>query len=138
MIKKHEFYHGVALISLLDDKRCQSVNKFESGYLVNNQILFFLKYTTKKRSPWQFIFNLDEIEKLSQCSAMCEKMYLAFVCGGDGICVVDWKESKNFFDEKTRWISVKRGFNKWFSVKGSKGEFKSKVPLRGWPATLFV
>ncbi len=138
MIKKHDFYHGVALIHLLDDKRCQSVHKFENGYLVNNEILFFLKYTTKNRSPWRFIFTGEEITKLQQCVDLCEKMYLAFVCGGDGICAVNWGEMGEFFDETTKWISIKRGFNKCFAVAGSKGVLPGKVPVSGWPAILFV
>lgn len=137
MINKQNFYHGVALISLLDDENCEHVQKYESGYLVNNRSIFFLKYSTKNRSPWRFVFNNDEIGKFREYFGLCGDMFMAFICGGDGVCVIHWKELESIMDDNAKWISAKRNYNKRFTVAGSKGVLDRKVSLRDWPSVLF-
>jgi hypothetical protein len=44
MIEKLEFYHGAAIVRLIEDDRCKTVGKNEYGYLVNGDRSVFIKY----------------------------------------------------------------------------------------------
>jgi hypothetical protein len=37
MIDKQEFYHGAAILRVVEDSRCQSVNRHNGGFIVNDQ-----------------------------------------------------------------------------------------------------
>lgn len=52
MIEKLEFYHGAALVRLIEDARCEAITKHECGYLVNHSRIIMIKYSTKGHSPW--------------------------------------------------------------------------------------
>jgi len=67
MIDKADFYHGAALAMALNDVRCLDVARCPPGYLVNDQVLAIIKYTTKSRSPWQFTFTTEDLAKLQHC-----------------------------------------------------------------------
>lgn len=63
MLDKSAYYHGAAVIPILEDARCSSIRKRESlGYVVNNDIFLFIKYTTKARPPWRFTFDQEDID----------------------------------------------------------------------------
>lgn len=59
-IKKQEFYEGAALHLLVRSGRVTSIRYDSPLFLVNNQVLVLLKYSTKGRSPWGFTFTTDE------------------------------------------------------------------------------
>src|SRR3972149_3125279 len=118
MIPKQEFYHGVAIIRLLDDKRCKTVHKDELGYIVNDRVFVFVKYTTRTRPPWRFTFRQDEVEQLNSRATSFGDIVIVLVCGGDGICAVSWYNASRLLGNKAGWISAKRKFNEQYSVAG--------------------
>lgn len=136
MIDKQAFYHGAAIIRLFEDLRCESVARHAIGYLVNESIFVFLKYSTKSRSPWRFSFSLDEIRRLSHMQPL-HNTVVALVCGGDGICAITWTEAEASLGNNAGWISAKRNFNESYGVAGSVGSLKRKVPLQRWPLLVF-
>ncbi len=133
MIDKREFYHGAALIRLLEDVHCQRVRKHEFGYIVNNAAFVFLKYTTKSRSPWRFSFSGDEVHRLNTLAGQFQKIIVAMICGGDGICAISWREASNLLGNNAGWISAKRKFNEQYAVAGQAGQLHGKVSLSEWP-----
>jgi hypothetical protein len=137
MIAKKEFYHGVAIIRLLEDKRCQTVCKDDLGYIVNDQIFVFLKYTTKTRSPWTFTFGQDEVKQLNSLATSFRDIIIVLVCGGDGICAVPWCKASPLLGNKAGWISAKRKFNEQYAVAGQAGQLRGKVSLSEWPIIIF-
>lgn len=137
MIDKQEFYHGAAIICLLEDERCQKVQKHSLGYTVNDETFIFLKYATKSRSPWRFSFSRSEIESLNTISNSFKKIILVLICGGDGICSILWQEASELLGNDAGWISAKRDFNKQYGVAGSQRRLKGKVSLREWPSIVF-
>lgn len=137
MIDKQEYYHGVAIIRLLDDSRCHSVTKHDFGYLVNEDKFIFLRYSTKARSPWRFSFSKNEIAQINHLSQTYSKIIVVLICGGDGICAVDWEDSKLIVGEISSWIAIRRNFNKCYGVSGPLGKLKKKVSLQKWPLILF-
>lgn len=137
MIDKKSFYHGAALLSALEDSRCQSIVKHDAGYLANGDRLFYVKYTTKDRSPWGFSFTVAETLSLRAVSEEFTNIALALVCGGDGICAIPWAKVETLLEDGTGRIATKRQFNKWYSVTGPAGELDYKIPIQSLPSILF-
>jgi hypothetical protein len=137
MIAKKEFYHGVAIIRLLEDKRYQTVRKDELGYIVNDQVFVFVKYTTRTRTPWIFTFRQDEVEQLNSRATSFRDIVIVLVCGGDGICAVSWCNASHLLGNKAGWISARRKFNEQYAVAGQTGQLPGKVSLSEWPLIVF-
>lgn len=137
MIDKQEFYHGVAIIRLLESAHCQTVHKHSLGYTVNNGTFVFLKYSTKSRSPWRFSFGREETERMNSLASSFRKIVIALVCGGDGICAITWREAAELLGNDAGWISARRNFNEQYGVAGPRGRLKGKVPLGQWPSIVF-
>jgi hypothetical protein len=47
---------------------------------------------------------------------------------------LDWKEAKGLLDDKPGRIAAGREHNHSYSVWGSAGELKRKIPVKRWPA----
>lgn len=138
MIDKQEFYHGVAILRLLEDPRCQNVKKGDGGYVVNGDSFAFLKYSTKNRSPWGFSFGLEDIQRLDATAGTHRNVVVALICGGDGICAVSWKDAADLLgNQAVGWLSARRGFRELYAVAGPKGKLKHKISFQEWPALLF-
>jgi len=137
MIAKREFYHGVAFVRLLEDKRCQTVRKDEFGYVVNDDVFIFLKYSTKARSPWRFTFVPEEVEQLNFRAGSFREIFIVMICGGDGICAVSWCNACILLGSKAGWIAVKRKFDEEYAVAGPMDELRRKVALNTWPSIAF-
>ena len=137
MIDKQEFYHGVAIIRLLEDGHCQKVRKHDFGYTVNDEVFVFLKYSTKSRSPWRFTFRSDEVERLNSLASSFRRIALALICGGDGICAISWRKAVELLGNDAGWISARRNFNEQYGVAGPNGKLDGKISLREWPLIIF-
>jgi hypothetical protein len=137
MIDKQEFYHGVALVRLLDDNRCREVKKHSIGYIVNNEVIVLLKYTTRSRTPWRFTFTLDEMVSIETLCKGGNRITIAFVCGGDGICAVYAEELYSIMGDNPGWIAIRRNFNEQYGVTGSKGALERKISFKRWPSIIF-
>jgi len=136
MIEKQEFYHGAALTRLLEDPRCERIRRQDFGYIVNESVFVFVKYSTKGRSPWGFVFSGEEARKLNEISGL---VFIGLICGGDGICAVAWGDIKALLGETagSARIAVRRRFNEQYGVSGPVAELKGKVPVKAWPALVF-
>lgn len=135
MIDKRDFYHGVAVLRVVEDPRCISIIKDTFGYAVNGEIFFAVKYSTKDKSPWQFSITEDEFRGIQ--SLPSERTLIVFVCGGDGMCGIPWDQAKNLMGNRPGWISVRRSFGGWYGLKGTEGSLDYKIPTKNWPSILF-
>jgi hypothetical protein len=137
MIDKLEFYHGAALVRVIEDSRCETISKHPSGYRVNNGRILAIKYSTKARTPWGFTFSGEDISRLDAASAEFGESAIALVCGGDGICAFSWAIGANLLGGSPGRIAAKRGFAGCYAVSGPAGELKGKVAMNRWPAIVF-
>jgi len=137
MLDKQEFYHGAAIIQIFEDPRYERLRKHEYGYLINDSVLVFLKYSTKSRSPWRFSFTQAEVMRLSSIMSSGWKVVVALVCGGDGVCALQWGTVEQVLGKDAGWVSVRRKFNESYGVSGPHGELQKKVQLQQWPAIVF-
>jgi len=137
MIDKQEYYHGAAIIRLLEDRRFNTIAKHACGYIINVEVLTLLKYTTRARSPWRFTFTLDEMVNIETLIKKNEKIIIALICGGDGVCAIHAKELYSILGDNPGWISVKRNFNEQYGVAGPNGYLERKVSFQRWPSIIF-
>ena len=138
MLDKSEYYHGAAIVRLLEDERCQSIHlRKPRSYIVNNDVFVFLKYTTKGRTPWGFTFDQEDVDRCFRMATEYRKVVLGFICGGDGVCALDWQEAKNLLGGKPGRIAASRKHDCSYSVWGTAGELKRKVPVGRWRSLVF-
>jgi len=137
MIDKQEYYHGAALIRLLEDSRCASVKKHSAGYVINGEGIVLLKYSTRNRTPWRFSFTLDEMISIENLHKGMDKLVIALVCGGDGICAIYVEELHSVMGDNPGWIAVRRNFNEQYGVEGPKGRLERKISFLRWPSIVF-
>ena len=138
MIDKSDFYHGAAIIRLLEDERCVSVRKLKShGYIVNESIFICLKYTTKGRSPWGFIVDQQDVEYCGKMASEYKKIIFGFICDGDGICALSWDDVNLLLAGSSGRIAARRKHNYSYSVNGPAGKLKRKIAIGYWPALVF-
>jgi len=137
MIEKLEFYHGAALVRVIEDPRCEMIAKHACGYRVNDNRVLAIKYSTKAQSPWQFTFSSDDIQRFDSASAEFGGCAVALVCGGDGVCALSWQAITTLLAEAPGAIAIKRGFGGCYGVNGPAGGLKGKVAMNRWPGIVF-
>ena len=133
MIEKEDFYHGAAIMRLIDYGHPLSFAKHDIGYRVNETTFLYLKYTTKSRSPWRFTFSQEEINRLRTLSETHRRVIVAFICGGDGVCAITAEELFQIGGLDLRWVSVQRKHRERYAVSGPAGDLGRKVALQRWP-----
>lgn len=138
MLDKTEFYHGAAIIRLLEDKRCLGVRKKELlGYVVNEKVFVLLKYATKARTPWGFSFDQEDIDRCVRMKNEFPNVAVGLICGGDGTCALSWEEANMLLNGKPGRIAAGRRHNESYAVWGTAGELKRKVAVNRWPSLVF-
>jgi len=137
MIDKLQFYHGAAILCVVEDPRCNSISKNEFGYLINAERLVALKYTTKAHSPWRFTVTSDDIARLDKAALQFGGCALALICGGDGICALFWASARALLGGKPGWLSAKRVFAGCYALSGPEGTMRKKITLNRWPELIF-
>ena len=137
MIDKQEFYHGAAMIRLLDDSRCRSLTKYKIGYCLNGSIFMILKYTTKHRSPWRYTFTKNELDQTCKIARSFKKVIIVFINAGDGISALLLDELNFVLGTDSGWVSMSRKYNEQYAVSGSQNSLKYKISLTRWPGLAF-
>ena len=138
MLYRNGYYHGAAIVCLLDDDRCRSVRKHGLlGYVVNEDTFVVLKYTTKARTPWGFTFDQEDVDRFLVAGSSYPRWVLGLICGDDGVCALEWSQARQLLADKPGRIAVGRKHNKQYDVWGTAGELKGKIALNRWPALLF-
>jgi len=137
MIDKLDYYHGAAILSLIEDPRCQKISKSEYGYLVNEEAIVCLKYSTKGHSPWHFTVTTDDVSRLTNALAASRRCVVGFVCGGDGVCAAPWASVNQLIAATPAWITAQRAFNGSYGLSGPRGRLKHKIALNRWPNVVF-
>ena len=138
MLDKSEYYHGAAIVRLLENNKCESLKKIKNlGYLANGEIFILLKYRTNSRSPWNFTFDSEDIERCIKFSEMHRKVIVGLICGSDGVCSLDLDEVKFLLGSEAGWIRAARKHKESYKVTGSKGELFRKVSQKNWASKVF-
>ncbi len=145
MIKEFEFYHGIVFARLLHATQKQvCIKPFptpdNASYVLNDKVGIYIKYSTKRLSPWRFSFQKKHHDEILEMKNKIGETFLLLVCNNDGIVVISFNELKQILNEKYKsveWISVARGRKEMYAVKGSDGELEFKIGKTEFPAKIF-
>jgi hypothetical protein len=137
-IEKKHLHHGAALTQLVEDPRFTSLNKATSAYghyVINKTSRLFVKYSTKSAQPWRFAFSEDEIARIKTDTALDGKVFVAFVCGQDGVCAFPANDLWSLVDVDagTQSVTVERPLGKSMQVKGAAGKLTGKIAVTSFP-----
>jgi hypothetical protein len=140
-----EFYHGVALCKIIHNSPNATIKlyseKSNSSYVVNDNIGIFVKYSTKRMSPWQFTFMKRHCNEIFEMMNNLKALFLILVCWDDGIVCLNSKEIETLLDnalDKPQNLSVSRRPREKYRVTGGRNDkLKYKIADNQFPAKIF-
>jgi hypothetical protein len=145
MINEFEFYHGVVFARIIHGtQRPLYVRPFQStsnaSYIVNDTIGIYIKYSSKRMTPWHFTFMKEHQDEIDLLKANLTNVFLVLVCNDDGVVCLGYSELKSILDDQhdsIEWISATRHKREMYSVKGSNGELNFKIGQNDFPEKIF-
>lgn len=145
MIKEFEFFHGLVFARILHGtQRPLSLKPFKSAsnssYVVNDTIGIYIKYSSKRMTPWRFTFRKEHQDEVDLMKSSLKNLYLLLVCNDDGVVCLSYAELKQILDDQHQpieWISATRHKREMYSVKGSNGELDFKIGQNDFPGKIF-
>lgn len=132
-IKKQEFYEGAALHLLARNGSIKSIRYEPPLFVVNDEVLILLKYSTKGRSPWGFTFTTDE-QTLLVSKASERKIVIGLVCGADGVASITYDAYKSVAAPRSSAVHIAcyRQHGEHYEVNGPDGPLNWKVAPSNW------
>jgi hypothetical protein len=145
MIKEFEFFHGLVFARILHaTERPLLIRRFRpasnASYVLNETIGLYIKYSSKRMTPWRFTFLKEHQEEIDALKNSLSTVFLTLVCHDDGIVCLGCPELKAILDHQHKpieWISATRRKNQMYSVNGSDGKLDFKIGRSDFPAKLF-
>lgn len=146
MIKDFEFFHGIVfsrLIHVYDGQiniKPYPTNS-NSSYILNDKVGLYIKYSTKRMTPWSFSFQKHHQEEIADMEKKLSSVFLLLVCNDDGIVCLNQKELKQVLDEdfkQTESIRINRKPREKYTVSGTDGKLKLKIGESDFPKKLFT
>ncbi|MCK5601444.1 hypothetical protein KAR91_06240 [Candidatus Pacearchaeota archaeon] len=145
MSYEFEFYHGVALCKIIHNAPHATIKLYSennnSSYVVNGNFGIFIKYSTKRMSPWQFTFTKAHVNELFEMMQNLRAVFLVLVCKDDGVVCLNSEEIKALIDNninKTQSLSVARKPREKYRVScGKCGKLRFKIGNNEFPAKIF-
>lgn len=136
-IKKQEFYEGAALHMLARSGRITSIRYEPPLFVVNDQLLVLLKYSTRSRSPWGFTF-LPEEQVLLQNRASESKIVIGLICGADGVAAFTYASYRSVAAPRKTAVHIAcyRQHGEHYEVNGPDGRLDGKVAPSNWQRIL--
>tara|TARA_B100000900_G_C20037514_1_gene496590 strand:- start:37 stop:486 length:450 start_codon:yes stop_codon:yes gene_type:complete len=143
-LNEYEFFNGVVLNRLIRKGKPIKIDIFptsgNNSFMINDKVGLFLKYSTKKISPWRFSFTREHQEEMKIMKDLLKDVYLVLICGKDGIACIEYEELKIVLDEyfeDVEWVSASRLKREQYSIKGSNGKLDFKIADSDFPKKIF-
>lgn len=137
MIPEYKLYHGVVLSELIDIATEDIVigelreEGRLSSYILNRRIGLHVKHSASRLPPWQFTITKSNVLELTELSGVYPYVFIALVCGPDGVAVLSTKEIVSIIDWEATdqgWIRVDRSRKQRYSISGNRGNLSRKKP----------
>ena len=61
-----------------------------ASYVINENKGIYIKYSSKRLSPWRFSFQKRHHEMISEMKRKLEEMFVILVCNDDGVGCADF------------------------------------------------
>jgi len=135
MINEFEFYHGVTFARMLHAIQKElTIRPYSpldnAAYVVNSSTGIYIKYSSKRLSPWRFSFQKSHRDRILEMKKNLGDVFVLLVCNDDGIVILTFDEFTQVLNEAqtgTEWISATRNRRQMYSIKGSDGKLGFKV-----------
>jgi len=145
MIKEFEFFHGLVFARILHGtQRPLSIKPFSpssnASYIVNENIGIYIKYSSKRMTPWRFTFKKEHQKEIDLMKKNFKEVFLVLVCNDDGVVCLSYQELKKILDSQLddiEWISATRQKRKMYAIKGSNGKLGFKIGPNDFPDKIF-
>jgi hypothetical protein len=145
-IDLQDMYHGAALTKIVEHEEFTALNKADEQYghyLVNKDILLWVKYATKPNGPWQFTFTAADANGiLKDDGDQKKRTFVVLVCGKSAVCCVEVETLKEIADlqsGKSQGVKATSLARKQIRLSGplTKGMKPIKVPRNRFPDCIF-
>jgi hypothetical protein len=146
MIKDYEKYFGSVFTKIINFCDAPvSITRFptksNASFVINNKIGLYIKYSTKRLTPWQFSFLKEHQDEIQKMKDQLDEVFLVLVCHDNGIACLSFEELKLILDENhedVEWIRVSRSKREKYSVHGKDGKLDFKIGNSDFPKKLFM
>ena len=108
-------------------------------FVINDEVVVYIKYSQKTISPWNFTFKKVNQEEIDVIKDMYKKIYIVLVCAKDGIVAFPYNDLKFLLDdnfEDAEWIRLSRVGAKRYTVTGKDGVLPYKLTNKSFPANI--
>lgn len=145
MSHEFEFYHGVALCRIIHNCPSAAIRLFSprsnSSYVVNGDTGIFIKYSTRRMSPWQFTFTGRHCDEISMMMRDLPRTFIVLVCRDNGIICLDAAETKQLLGGVSLTscsIHASRKPREKYRVSGGpEGKITYKVADNQFPSRIY-
>jgi len=145
MSHEFEFYHGVVLCRIVHNSPHAAIELYSensnSSYIVNSTIGIYVKYSTKRMSPWQFTFTENHCQELFEMIRCLRAVFLVLVCKDYGIVCLSSEEVITLLDDthgNSQGLLVSRKRREKFRVScGKRDSLKLKIAGNEFPLKIF-
>jgi hypothetical protein len=132
-IQKQDFYEGAALYILLRSGDVRTIRHDAPYFIINDKTLVYIKYSTRKRSPWAF--SVAPEEQLSLQSAAKEApLFLGLVCGDDGVAALAFQHYMAVAAPRptSAHLACYRNHGEHYEIRGPDGRLPHKIAPSEW------
>ena len=143
MISETERYHGMVFSRIARNISSLSLRQYNSkstsSYVVNGTGLF-IKYSTKRMSPWHFTFIKQHQDEIEEMKKNLNDVVVALVCGSDGIASLSSVELNKVLDDnhaEIERITVSRPPRGKYRIGGTDGKLSKAIGDNEFPGKLF-
>lgn len=142
-VQTQDLYHGAVLTQITEHPSFKALNKADSiygHYLINHDTRLFVKYLTKRNSPWNFKFSAAELQAIQSDMDLTGNVHLCLVCGQETICALNRQEFSillDFTSSESQSIIVEVPEGGSMRVKGTVGNLGRTLRHNSFPDKLF-
>jgi hypothetical protein len=146
MISEFEFFHGAVLARMLHaTQQTMTVAPYSefdnASYVINGDKGIYIKYSSKRLSPWRFSFQRRHHEMISEMKYKLGEMFVILVCHDDGAVVLTIQEFQKVVKidgKESQWVSAARKRRQMYLIKGSDGELEFKIGKDEFAEKIFL
>ena len=142
-VKEIEYYYGAVFYRLINSKCSLIINPLDyetkGFFIINNSIPLYIKYTAKRLTPWSFSFFKVHQDDFQRAKDEYGVAFVAFVCGSDGICCLEYEDFKKVLDyvhEDVEWVRISRKKGESYGIKGTDGKIRGKISDCDFPKVI--
>jgi hypothetical protein len=139
-IQEQDVFHGPGLVQIVEHPSFKALNRGSARYghyLINTDRHVFAKYSSRKKSPWQFTFQPSDLENIQEQEGA---VFVMLTCGHHTICALAKEELEQIVDlnssaQQTVFVEVPSGGS--CHVRGNQGKLARTIPHNQFPNKVF-